>query len=68
MGTEDDRAKGGGISMETKPVIEVRNVTIQFGSLKANSDVSFSVRQGELFGLIGPNGAGKTTKIGRAHV
>ena len=47
--------------METKPVIEVRNVTIQFGSLKANSDVSFSVRQGELFGLIGPNGAGKTT-------
>lgn len=49
------------MSVENKTVIEVKNVTIQFGSLKANSDVSFSVQEGELFGLIGPNGAGKTT-------
>lgn len=41
--------------------IEVKNVTIQFDSLKANNDVSFSVHEGEVFGLIGPNGAGKTT-------
>ncbi len=49
------------MSVENHTAIEVRNVTIQFGSLKANSNVSFSVKRGELFGLIGPNGAGKTT-------
>lgn len=49
------------MSLENKAVIEVKNITIQFGSLKANSNVSFSVQEGELFGLIGPNGAGKTT-------
>ena len=44
-----------------KPAVEVRNITIQFGALKANRDVSFSVKEKEFFGLIGPNGAGKTT-------
>ncbi|MFX1490548.1 MAG: ATP-binding cassette domain-containing protein, partial [Promethearchaeota archaeon] len=34
-----------------------------FGDLKAVDDVSFSVRQGEIFGFLGPNGAGKTTTI-----
>lgn len=41
--------------------IEVKNVTIQFGELKADNDVCFSVKEGEFFGIIGPNGAGKTT-------
>jgi branched-chain amino acid transport system ATP-binding protein len=40
---------------------EVSNVTIAFGGLLANSDVSLRVEQGEIVGLIGPNGAGKTT-------
>ena len=46
-----------------KPVLDVKNVTVQFGGLRANEDVSFDVRRNELFALIGPNGAGKTTMI-----
>jgi branched-chain amino acid transport system ATP-binding protein len=43
------------------PLLEVHNVTKDFGGLRANSDISFSMDKGELVGLIGPNGAGKTT-------
>ena len=42
-------------------LLEVKNLTKSFGGLTAVSQVSFSVRQGSVFGLIGPNGAGKTT-------
>lgn len=42
-------------------LLEVRNITKDFGGLRANSDISFTLDKGELLGLIGPNGAGKTT-------
>lgn len=42
-------------------LLEVKNLTMKFGSLLANSDVSFGVEKGSIVGLIGPNGAGKTT-------
>ena len=42
-------------------LLEVHNVTKDFGGLRANSEVSVSMKKGELVGLIGPNGAGKTT-------
>lgn len=42
-------------------LLEVRGVTKSFGGLKALSDVSLTLRRGEILGLIGPNGAGKTT-------
>lgn len=42
-------------------VLEVKGLTMQFGGLKAITDLSLSVRKNEIFGLIGPNGAGKTT-------
>ena len=42
-------------------VVELTNVSKNFGSLKVLSDINFSARAGELVSLIGPNGAGKTT-------
>lgn len=42
-------------------VLEVRNLSIDFGGLKALDSVQLSVNEGEIFGIIGPNGAGKTT-------
>ncbi len=44
-------------------MLEVKNVTMQFGGLFALSDVDMSVKQGEIRGLIGPNGSGKTTLL-----
>ena len=42
-------------------LLQADRVTKRFGGLQALSEVSFSIRGGEIFGLIGPNGAGKTT-------
>jgi branched-chain amino acid transport system ATP-binding protein len=42
-------------------ILNVKNLTMKFGSLAAVDDVSLSVGKGEIVGLIGPNGAGKTT-------
>ena len=44
-----------------EPILEVKNLTKNFGGLCAVSNVSMTFNQGELIGLIGPNGAGKTT-------
>jgi len=43
--------------------IEVRHLTKKFGGKTVVDDISFNVRQGEVFGLLGPNGAGKTTTL-----
>lgn len=42
-------------------MLEVTNLSISFGGLRAVDDFSISIKEGELYGLIGPNGAGKTT-------
>ena len=43
--------------------LEVRGVSLRFGGVRALTDVSFGVNDGELFSIIGPNGAGKTSII-----
>jgi branched-chain amino acid transport system ATP-binding protein len=42
-------------------LLEVNNLCISFGGLRAVDDFNISIEKGELYGLIGPNGAGKTT-------
>lgn len=42
-------------------ILEVRDLSINFGGLKAVDSVSFSMAKGEIMALLGPNGAGKTT-------
>jgi branched-chain amino acid transport system ATP-binding protein len=46
---------------EKKRILTAEKVTQQFGGLRALSEVSIYIDEGEIFGLIGPNGAGKTT-------
>jgi ABC-2 type transport system ATP-binding protein len=44
-------------------VIEISALSRAFGNVKALNELSFNVREGEVFGLLGPNGAGKTTTV-----
>jgi len=46
---------------QTQNLLEVHNIEISFGGLKAVNDFSMVVKRNEIVGLIGPNGAGKTT-------
>jgi len=49
--------------MSSEPILQVTNVKKAFGGLQALNDVSFDVKEAEVFGIIGPNGSGKTTLI-----
>ena len=46
-----------------KNIIEIENLTKSYGDIKAVSDISFCVKEGELFAFLGTNGAGKSTTI-----
>lgn len=46
-----------------KPLLDVRNLRIDYGSYTAVHDLSLTLVSGEIFGLVGPNGAGKTSTI-----
>lgn len=49
--------------MNNGSIIEVKNMTKNFGKFTAVDDISFEVKKGEIFGLLGPNGAGKSTTL-----
>ena len=63
----DVNPKGNGgspvSSAETPFAIEVQHIVKKYGDFTAVDDVSFNVKEGEIFGLLGPNGAGKSTLI-----
>ncbi len=44
-------------------ILEIRDVSLRFGGVRALTNVSVAVRKGELFSIIGPNGAGKTSLV-----
>ena len=46
-----------------QPAVTISNLVKRYGSFVAVDDVSFSIQEGEIFGIIGPNGAGKTTTV-----
>ena len=47
--------------MEARSVVEANSVTFSYGSLQVLNELSFSVGEGEIFGVLGANGSGKTT-------
>jgi ABC-type multidrug transport system ATPase subunit len=44
-------------------VLELQGLTRRYGDVVALDDLSFTVREGQMFGFVGPNGAGKTTTM-----
>ena len=56
----DDGGRDGDVRAD---VVRVEGLTKRYGDLTAVDDVSFSIREGEVFGILGPNGAGKTTTL-----
>jgi ABC-2 type transport system ATP-binding protein len=50
-------------TMNAAEVVTVQHLVKRYGNVFVVTDVSFSIREGEMFGIIGPNGAGKTTSV-----
>jgi ABC-type multidrug transport system ATPase subunit len=62
-GFADNPRSGASADAGEPPVVEVRQVTKQFGRLVAVSETTFVVRRGRIVGLVGSDGAGKTTLL-----
>ena len=59
--SETTLAKGKGTT--TEPILEARNVSLSFGSVRALVDVSVTLAPGEVTAIVGDNGAGKSTLV-----
>src|ERR1700692_720306 len=57
------RSDSRGGTMNTQAAVEIAHLRKAYGAVVAVDDVSFSVAEGEIFGILGPNGAGKTTTV-----
>ncbi len=57
------KQKGAAPGVHADDAIAVDHITKKFGDFTAVDDISFAVKEGEIFGLLGPNGAGKSTLI-----
>ena len=58
-----DLAMDGDGLAKGEVLLEVKNVSLRFGGVKAITDISFDIRKGEIRAIIGPNGAGKTSML-----
>ena len=56
-------ANGSQTTKTTQPMLELRQITTNYGAIRALNEVSLKVNQGEIVSLIGANGAGKTTLL-----
>ena len=54
---------GAGPRVFDEVLLDIQNISLAFGGVKALTDVSFDVRKGEIRAIIGPNGAGKTSML-----
>ena len=53
----------GGTRRKAAKVLELQGLSRRYGDVTALDDLSFTVREGQMFGFVGPNGAGKTTTM-----
>lgn len=61
--TMSDVAVAPSTATDAAEMLRVDNVTLTFGGVKAISDISFNINEGEIRAIIGPNGAGKTSML-----
>ena len=63
LGGSDGASAGRGVRFIGEVILDVKNISLRFGGVKALTDISFDVREHELRAIIGPNGAGKSSML-----